>query len=63
MAQKEPSSGVSVPILVAGALLLVVSTVGFFWYRQAQNRPRDVPVLTREAAAYLPNLELVDVEI
>ena len=44
-------------------MLLVVSTVGFFWYRQAQRRPRDVPVLTREAAAYLPNLQLEDVEM
>jgi len=52
-----------VPVLVAGALLLICGTIAFFWYRQAQNRPREVPVLTREAAQYLPNLQLEDVQM
>lgn len=52
-----------VPIVVAGALLLVISTGIFFWYRQRQNTPRDVPILTKEAAAYLPNLQLADVDM
>lgn len=42
---------------------MVGVTVGFFWYRQAQNRPRDVPVLTQEAAAYLRHLQLDEVEM
>jgi hypothetical protein len=44
-------------------MVLVVATVGFFWARQARNRVPDVPVLTREAAAYLPNLQLSDVDM
>ncbi len=63
MAEKESSAGLPVPIVVAGALLLVVATAGFFWYRQARNRPREVPILTQEAAAYLPNLQLADVDV
>ena len=62
MAEKDTSPGLPLPILIAVALVLVGVTVGFFWYRQAQNRPREVPILTKEAAAYLPNLQLEDVE-
>ena len=61
-AQREASPGLPVPVVVAGALILAVSTAGFFWYRQAKSRPPDIPVLTREAAAYLPNLQLSDVD-
>jgi hypothetical protein len=60
---KDSSPGLPLPFLVAGGVLLVASTLLFFWYRQAKNRPPDVPVLTREAAAYLPNLQLSDVEM
>lgn len=63
MPEKESSSGLPIPILVAAAFVLVGATVGFFWYRSAQNRPRDIPILTREAAAYLHNLKLEDVEM
>jgi len=52
-----------VPVIVAGALLLVISTAVFFWYRQRQQAQPDVPILTKEAAAYLPNLQLADVEM
>lgn len=61
--EKEPSSGLPVPVLVAAALLLVGSTLVFFWYRSARNRPPDIPILTREATAYLPNLQLDDVNV
>ena len=63
MAEKQPSAGLPVPILVVGALVLIAGAVGFFVIRQAQNRPRDVPVLTQEAAAYLRNLQLEDVDM
>ena len=63
MAQKHPSAGLPVPILVVGALVLVACTAGFFFIRQARNRPPDVPVLTQEAAAYLRNLQLEDVDM
>ena len=62
MASSRESS-LPVPIFVAGALLLIISTVVFFWYRQRQHAPPDVPILTKEAAAYLPNLQLADVEM
>ena len=62
MADKDSQGVAPVPILVAGALLLVIATVGLFWYHQAKNRLPDVPVLTQEAAAYLRNLQLEDVE-
>ena len=52
-----------VPIFVAGALLLIITTGVFFWYRQRQHAPPDVPILTKEAAAYLPNLQLADVDM
>ena len=52
-----------VPLFVAGALLLIITTGVFFWYRQRQHAPPDVPILTKEAAAYLPNLQLADVDM
>ncbi len=62
MADKESPGVAPVPVLVAGAVLLVIATVGLFWYHQAKNRLPDVPVLTQEAAAYLRNLQLDDVD-
>lgn len=52
-----------VPIFVAGALLLIITTGVFFWYRQRQHTSPVVPILTKEAAAYLPNLQLADVDM
>ena len=72
MAAKEPSprkpaagngGGFPVPILVTFGLLLVAGTAGYFVYEKSRNRPPDVPVLTPEAAAYLPHLQLSDVEM
>lgn len=62
VAGKHASPGVPLPILAVAAMVLVVATAGFFWSRLARNRVPDVPVLTREAAAYLSNLELSDVD-
>ncbi len=61
--QKHATPGVPVPVLVAGAMILVVATVGFFWNRVIQRRPPLVPVLTREAAAYLGSLDLSEVDM
>ncbi|MBI3698641.1 MAG: hypothetical protein HY238_27855 [Acidobacteria bacterium] len=63
MAEKHRAAGLPVPILVVGALVLIACTVGLFVIRQARNRPRDVPVLTQEAAAYLRSLQLEDVDM
>ena len=60
---KQVPAAVPVPVLVAGAMIIVVATVGFFWNRVIQRRPPSVPVLTREAAAYLPNLDLSEVDM
>jgi hypothetical protein len=44
-------------------LVLAGATAGYFLYRRAAERSRDVPVLTQEGAAYLPNLQLSDVDM
>jgi len=62
----SPSSertGLNVAILVAGGLLVAASAGGYLLLRRSQNRPRDVPVLTREAADYLSHLKLSAVEM
>ncbi len=51
------------PLLVILVLLAAAGTVGYFLYQRAKDRPRDVPVLTQEAAAYLPHLQLSDVDM
>ena len=56
-------SGLPVPALVAIALLMASATVGYFLYKRSGARVRDVPVLTKEAAEYLPHLKLSDVEM
>ncbi|HYM09702.1 MAG TPA: hypothetical protein VEU62_03175 [Bryobacterales bacterium] len=60
---KDPAPGLPIPVLVAAALVLAGVTVAFFWFRHERYRPPDVPVLTREATAYLPNLQLEDVDM
>jgi hypothetical protein len=59
----ERSGGVPLPVLLVVLLLAVGGTVGYFYYQKAQQRPRDVPVLTQEAAAYLPHLQLSEVDM
>ena len=61
--EQERSGGMPVPILVMMAFLLVAGTVGIFFYERAKGRAPEVPVLTPEAAAYLSNLQLGDVEM
>jgi len=51
------------PIVVALGLVLVTATGGYFLYNRSPDRPPDVAVLTQEAAAYLPNLQLAEVEM
>ncbi|MBI3666726.1 MAG: hypothetical protein HY236_10980 [Acidobacteria bacterium] len=52
-----------VPLLVSLGFVLAVGTAGYFLYERARHRQPDVPVLTQEAADYLPNLKLSDVEM
>lgn len=56
-------AGAVLPILVTLGLLLVAATLAYFLMERARNRPRNVPVLTQEAAAYLPHLTLSDVDM
>jgi hypothetical protein len=51
------------PVLAVIVLVLAGLTAGYFFYRRAAERTRDVPVLTQEAAAYLTQLELSDVDM
>lgn len=55
--------GLPLPVLIVVVLLLAGGAVGFFLYERSKDRGRDVPVLTQEAAAYLPHLQLSDVDM
>ena len=61
--RKESAGGLPVPVVVALVFLLVGGTVVYFLYQRAKNRTPDVPVLTQDAAAYLPHLQLSDVDM
>jgi hypothetical protein len=52
---------------VAAIIILAVVVIGAagFWYldRQSKSMPKDIPVLTAEAKAYVRNLKLGEVEM
>lgn len=60
---RAPAGSLPLPVLAMVILLLAGGTIGYFLYQRSKDRPRDVPVLTQEAAAYLPNLQLSDVDM
>ena len=65
-AASEPAqegSGIPVAVFVAAAVVLAGGTAGYFLYQRAAGRTPHAPVLTQEAADYLPNLKLSDVEM
>lgn len=57
------SGSVPLPVLIVTVLLLAGGTAGYFLYQKSKDRSRDVPVLTQEAAAYLTQLQLSDVDM
>lgn len=61
--EKERSEGLPVPVVVTIVLLLLAAAAGYFLYRRAKERPAELPLLTQEATAYLPNLQLSDVDM
>ncbi len=62
-ATKAEPLGLPVPALIAAAALLVVATAGYFFYQSSQRRTPPLPILTKEAADYLPNLQLSEVQM
>jgi hypothetical protein len=54
---------VALPVLVAAVVALAGATGAYFYYQQARDRRPDTPILTAEAADYLPHLKLDDVEM
>jgi len=63
VAEKEHSGGLPVPVLVTVGLLLLAGTVSYFLLERGRSRSPETPVLTQEAADYLPNLQLSDVDM
>ncbi len=53
----------SLPVQAVVILLVVGGAGGYFLYQRSKNRTREVPVLTQEATAYLPHLQLTDVDM
>ena len=62
-AEKGSPGGLPVPVLVTLALVLAVSTGAFFYFQGRRAPAPEQPVLTAEAAAYLPQLQLFDVDM
>jgi len=57
------AAGPAIPWPVIGIALLLVATTGGFFYWQSQQASSGGPTLTEEASAYLPSLDLADVEM
>lgn len=51
------------PLIIGAIVVLLGVGVAFFLFWQAQHQQEDVPVLTPEAEAYLPNLDLKEVQM
>ncbi len=62
-APPQERAGIPVAVLVAAAVGVGGATAGYFLYQRAAGRTSPAPVLTQEAADYLPNLKLSDVEM
>jgi hypothetical protein len=62
-AARNNAGSLPLPVLAVLVLVLAGVTAGYFFYRRTAERTRDVPVLTQEAAAYLPHLQLSDVDM
>ncbi|HSB15991.1 MAG TPA: FxLYD domain-containing protein [Bryobacteraceae bacterium] len=60
---KKARAGVPVAAIII--LAMVVIGAAGFWYldRQSKSMPKDIPVLTAEAKAYVRNLKLGEVEM
>lgn len=56
-------SGPPIGVVVAGIVLLAGLAGGYFLYQKWQDEAPLLPILTEEAKAYLPNLDLSDVEM
>ena len=63
VAKKQHSGALPLPVMVTIALVMVALTVGYFLLQQSRERRPSTPVLTQEATAYLPNLQLSDVDM
>jgi hypothetical protein len=51
------------PLVIGAIVVLLGLGVAFYLFRASQHRPETAPVLTPEAEAYLPSLDLADVEM
>jgi hypothetical protein len=57
------TAGPAIPWPVIGIALLLAAATGGFFYWQAQQAASGGPALTEEASAYLPLLDLANVEM
>jgi hypothetical protein len=51
------------PLVIGAIVVLLGVAAAFYLIRQSQQRQETAPVLTAEAEAYLPFLDLIDVEM
>jgi hypothetical protein len=52
-----------VPLVIGAIVVLLGAGVAFYLFWQSQHRQETIAVLTPEAEAYLPFLDLIDVEM